>query len=299
MNEAEPKLEVYQSLWAMELRRPDGKERTLEESFEMVAAAGYDGMAIDFGATDIATAYRAKPLFEKHKLGCLLIAFPGTVSALAPVLEMAKEFNAPFVNVIGKVMPIGVEGMIPVVRRWIEMAETAGVKIQFETHRNCIINDLFATLQLLDAVPEMTLSADLSHYVVGREFDFPVSNAMHELIRRIMSRAGSFQGRVATREQVQVPIGFPQHRKYLDLFLAWWEEGFRMWRRRAAAPSRDGVERAAGTRLNFLCELGPREYAITGSDGYELSDRWEEALVLREHVRAIWNRLDAEDRHGA
>jgi hypothetical protein len=289
MKEPTQKLEIYQSLWAMELRRPDGKERSLEESFEMVAAAGYDGMAIDFGATDVATAYRAKPLYEKYKLGCLLIAFPGAVSALAPVLEMAKEFKVPFVNVIGKVMPIGVEGMIPVVRRWIEMAEIAGVKIHFETHRNCITNDLFATLQLLDAVPEMTLSADLSHYVVGREFDYPVSEAMHELIRRIMRRAESFQGRIATREQVQVPIGFPQHRKYLDLFLGWWEEGFRMWRRRASP----------GASLNFLCELGPRDYAITGPDGYELSNRWEEALVLREHARAIWRKLDAEDRNGA
>jgi len=282
-----PKLEVYQSLWAMEHRRPDGKERALEESFEMVAAAGFDGMAIDFGAADVATAYRAKPLFEKHNLGCLLIAFPRTVAALAPVLEMAKEFGAPFVNVIGKVMPINVEGMIPVIRRWIEMAEAAGVTIHFETHRNCITNDLFATLQLLDAVPEMMLSADLSHYLVGREFDYPVPEAMHELIRRAMRRAESFQGRVASREQVQVQIGFPQHRKYLELFLGWWEDGFRMWRQRAAT----------GMTLNFLCELGPREYAITGPDGYELSDRWEEALTLRDHVRAIWRKLDEEERH--
>jgi hypothetical protein len=285
VSETPRKLEVYQSLWAMELRRPDGKERSLEESFEMVAAAGYDGMAIDFGATDVATAYKAKPLFEKHKLGSLLIAFPRTVAALAPVLEMAKEFHAPFVNVIGKVMPVTVEGMVPVIRRWIEMAEAAGVAIQFETHRNCITNDLFATLQLLDAVPEMVVSADLSHYVVGREFDFPVPEAMHELIRRIMRRAGSFQGRVASREQVQIQIGFPQHRKYLEHFLGWWEEGFRMWRR-GAAPA---------ASLNFLCELGPRDYAITGPDGYELSDRWEEALRLAEHVRAIWAKLEREE----
>ena len=48
--------------------------------------------------------------------------------------------------------------------------------------------------------------------------------------------------------------------------------------------------RAAGdARLNFLCELGPKEYAMTGPDGYELSDRWQEALLLKERVRAIWD----------
>src|SRR5215813_4019771 len=120
------RLEVYQSFWAMEQRRPDGKERSAEESFAMVAEAGFDGMAIDFGATDMATAAKLRPLFEKHRLGSLLIAFPKTIAELRPVLEMAKDWGAPFVNVIGQVMPLSVEGMIPVIRRWIEMAEEVG-----------------------------------------------------------------------------------------------------------------------------------------------------------------------------
>ena len=278
------KLEVYQSLWAMELRRPDGKERSVEESFEMVAAAGFDGMAIDFGVTDMEAARKTRPLFEKHGLGCLLIAFPKTIEGLRPVLEMAKEWGAPFVNVIGQVMPLSVEGMIPVIRQWMAMAEEIGVAVQFETHRNCITNDLFSTLLLLDAIPDMVLAADLSHFIVDREFVYPISEENHELIRRILRRSNSFQGRVASREQVQIQINFPQHKKWLDLFLFWWEEGFRMWRKRAAPDA----------TLNFLCELGPREYAITGPDGYELSDRWEEALQIRDHARAIWQKLEAE-----
>src|SRR5262249_28741476 len=168
-----PKLEVYQSLWAMELRRPDGRERTPEQSFEMVAAAGYHGMAIDLAFTDVEAARKNKPLFERYKLGCLINAFPKTIEALRPVLRMAKEFDACFVNIIGQVMPLTVEGMIPVIRQWLAMAEHEGVEIQFETHRNCITNDLFATLQLLDAIPEMRLCADLSHYLVDREFWYP------------------------------------------------------------------------------------------------------------------------------
>ena len=40
--------------------------------------------------------------------------------------------------------------------------------------------------------------------------------------------------------------------------------------------------------FTFLCELGPPEYAMTGADGYELSDRWEESLVMKKQVRALW-----------
>ena len=280
-----PRLEVFQSLWAMELRRPDGVERAIEESFEMVAAAGYDGMAIDLGATDMETARQTRPLFESHKLGCLINAFPRSIESVRPVLHMAKDFDARFVNVIGQVMPLSVEGMIPVVRAWIAMAEDEGVPIQFETHRNCITNDLFSTLLLLDAVPEMRLCADLSHYVVDREFSYPISAGDDALIQRILARADSLQGRVASREQIQVQLGFPQHEKWVDLFARWWEDGMRSWRARAHG---DAV-------LNFLCELGPPEYAITGPDGFELSDRWEEALQIRLRVQEIWERLERED----
>jgi hypothetical protein len=39
--------------------------------------------------------------------------------------------------------------------------------------------------------------------------------------------------------------------------------------------------------------LGPPPYAITGPDGREMSDRWDEALLLGQRVREIWQRVDA------
>jgi hypothetical protein len=277
------KLEVFQSLWAMELRRPDGVEHSPEEAFEMVAAAGYDGMCIDLAFIDVEAARTYQRLYERHRLGCLLNAFPNSIEALRPVLRLAREFDARFVNVIGRVMPITVAGMIPVIRAWLEMAEKEGVPILFETHRNAITNDLFSTLELLDAIPEMRLCADLSHCLVDREFWYPVAPENHALIRRVLERSWAFQGRVASREQVQVQISFPQHQKWFDVFLNWWEEGLRSWRSRAQP---DAV-------VNFLCELGPPEYAITGPDGYELSDRWAEALIIRRRVQEIWQYLMA------
>jgi len=277
------KLEIFQSLWAMELRRPDGKERSLEDSFAMVAAAGFAGMGIDLvSVTDIDRARDLRRLYERHRLGCTINAFPNTIEELRPVLRMARDFDARFVNIIGRVMPISVADMIPVVRAWIRMAAEEGMTVRFETHRNCITNDLFSTLQLLDAVPELSLCADLSHVLVDREFWYPISQENQELIHRLLERSECFQGRVASREQIQVQLSFPQHRKWFDVFASWWEEGFRLWRQRSGA---DAV-------LNFLCELGPAEYAITGSDGYELSDRWEEALEIRRRVESIWANLE-------
>jgi len=275
------RLEVFQSLWAMELRRPDGFERPVAENFQMVSDAGYAGMAIDLGVMNNDEALATRPYFERHGLGCLINAFPKTIEDLRPVLQMSKQFDTRYVNIIGQVMPIKVEDMIPVIRAWIDMAGEEEVPILFETHRNCITNDLFATLQLIDAIPEMELCADLSHYLVDREFWYPISEEDDALIQRILQRSEAFQGRVANREQVQVQISFPQHQKWFDQFAAWWTDGLRSWRDRAGD---DAV-------VNFLCELGPPEYAITGADGYELSDRWEEALMIKERVEGIWDAL--------
>lgn len=273
-----PELLVYQALWATEQRTPGVPETPVGQRFDEVKAAGYQGMAIDLGALTLEQARETVPHFARTGLGGLLTAFPKSIEDLRPALHLAKDIGAPFVVVVGQVMPVTVDGMIPVVRDWLRLAAEEGVPLQFETHRNCITNDMFATLQLLDAIPEMRLAADLSHYVVGREMTFPLYAEYHEQIRRLLARSDSFQGRIASRCQVQLPVQFPQTKPWLDLFLGWWKEGFRLWKQRAGADE----------KLIFLCELGPRDYAITGADGLELSDRAADALILRDHARRLF-----------
>ena len=275
-------LKIYTSLWAMQPHDQTGVKLPYEQVCEMVADAGYDGMAIDLGAGDVAQAHAVRPLMEKHGLTPLIVAFPKTIESLRETLIMAKDFGSPFVDVIGQVMPLSVDGMIPVIRKWIDMADDIGMPIQFEAHRNCITNDLYATLCLLDAIPEMRMCADLSHYVVDREFWYPLSDRDKGLITRILQRSDSFQGRVASRQQIQLQLDFPQHQKWVQLFKDWWREGLADWRKRSTG---DCI---------FLCELGPPEYAMTGPDGKELSNRWEEALQIKSWVQDMWNDLGGD-----
>jgi hypothetical protein len=282
-------LRVYQSLWATELRRPGVPERSAAERFDRVREAGFDGMAIDLGAMDIVAARALVPEFARTGLGGLLTAFPRSIEELRPALHLAKEISSPFVIIVGQVMPLAVADMVGVVKAWMRIAIEEGVPIQFETHRNCITNDLFSTLLMLEAIPDMRLSADLSHYVVDREMMQPISADYQAYVGRVLERSDSFQGRVANRCQVQLPLHFPQHRIWIDTFLDWWRRGFVMWRERAA-PGEDCI---------FLCELGPRDYAITGADGEELSDRWGEALLLKEWAKGCWADADAGKRGAA
>ena len=116
----------------------------------------------------------------------------------------------------------------------------------------------------------------LARDLLGREFAWPVSDENHALMHRILDNTWGFHGRVASREQVQIQTSFAYHRPWVDLFMGWWEYGFRSWRRRAPKDA----------TLSFLCELGPKEYAMTGRDGHHVPalphapiERWCRALT--------------------
>lgn len=270
----------------MELRSPDRPERSAEENFRKVAEAGYDGLCVDPSAGEVPEIRKLKPLYEAFGLEAMVNAFPFTPDDMRPLYELATELQASQVNIIGGVMPIKPEDSVPVVRRWMQEADAAGLPVLFETHRDSLLNDLYYTLQVIDLIPDMRLCADLSHFVVDREMREPIGTRDQGYIDRILDRSDCFQGRVANREQIQIQIEFPQHQEWVGIFRRWWKDGIRRWRQRNDDDA----------TLIFLCELGPPPYAITDGNRRELSDRWEEAFTIRRWVRDIWAELEAETR---
>jgi len=274
--------QVFQAMWAMEqLPWKAATPWTLEERVERIADAGFAGLAITFSDREL--ALRVCSLAVERGLRVIALAFPTTADELQPVLDLVAEVgpaHVDHVNLQPNVRPYTVAECVPFLDGWTSLAAGAGVTMYVETHRGRMTTDLLFTLQLLDEVPTLELTADLSHYVVGRELAWPVDDVSHAQIERILDHARAYHGRVATREQVQIQIGFPQHAQWVDLFAGWWREGFRRFRATAAD---DAV-------LTFTTELGPPSwYAITGADGEELSDRWQESLALADLARRLWD----------
>jgi hypothetical protein len=282
------KLEVFQSLWATESRHPGRVERSHEETFDMIAAAGYHGVCLDPSLATLDKYRAALPYVEQRGLKSMVNLFPHRTRDMRPLMEFAVEARCAKVSAIAQVTPVSVMGAVPLIYRWLEDAEQLGIDLLFETHRDSLLNDLYYTLEVLDAVPELMLTADLSHFVVEREFQLPLSRRDRGFIDRIHERTDCFQGRVASREQVQVQLDFPQHQPWVELFKEFWRDGMRSWRARNH-PDATCV---------FLCELGPRPYAMTDRLQNELSDRWQEALVVKRWVEEIWADLDRESASG-
>lgn len=276
------KLEVFQSVWALERRSPDAPEWSIEEKVEMIAEAGFAGMDIFSHSPDLSRP--AAKLLQAAGLACTCCAFPKSIEGFQSDIDMALELGARHLNVIGQMYPMTVGEGANIVSRWLEMGDKSGMPVVIETHRDCITTDMLYTLRLMEAVPEMRMCADLSHFVVGREFTWPIPDRDESWIQQVLDRAVAIQGRVASREQIQVQLDFPQQQGWVGKFQQWWEDGMRKWRAREPADA----------TLNFLVELGPPPYAITGRDGRELSDRWEESLVIKGWAEDIWARLEAE-----
>jgi hypothetical protein len=273
-----------QSMWAMERRDPDGVERGVEDNLDMIAAADFDGISglcIDIATADaLAAAAGSRGLVKHAEWQC----FPKTVDDLKPILDFGAKWGGHHICLQPDIRLRSIAECTPLLDGWLRLAEQSSIPVWIETHRDRMTTDLFFTLDLLEAFPNMELVADLSHYLVGREFSWPVNEENDAYIHKILDHARSLHGRVASREQVQIEISFPHHKPLVDQFLNWWEYAMLKYIQRDAQGE---------APLAFNCELGPRPYAITGRDGRDTTDRWTEALELRRLVKQRWSSVRA------
>lgn len=276
-----PRLHILQSLWGMDRVLGNPREWTLTERLALIDDAGFDGIS----AHVYPEAQVEQWIDDAQARGFVIEgnAFPTTVAGLEPALELAARHHIHHLVIQADVRPYNADEAVPLLQGWQQLARSYGVPLLVETHRNTLTNDLWATRECLDRLPDLPLLADLSHYVCGQEMNLPISPRNEALIQRILAQAHAFHGRVSSAEQVQLEISFECHRPWLDQYLAWWRQGFTHWLARARS----------GDSLTFTCELGPAPYAITDRDGLDRSNRWEEAQQMRHLVSQLWDDLVA------
>jgi hypothetical protein len=272
-------LTVYQSLWAMEdLPRDAPVQWTLGERVARIAEAGFHGLSVDLGARQVPPAASLATELRGSGLDAAVNAFVRDDASMDEALRYAGVIGAPLIIVCAQVFGLDLGSLAGTVHRWQAQAAAAGVEIQLETHRGTMTNDLRTTVALLGHLdPAVSLAADLSHYVCGCELPDQPTPEIESLMDAILSRSVSMQGRVATRCEVQIPLGHVRYQHWVARFRDWWTRGFASMAARGLADPM------------FCAELGTTPYAPTSPDGRELSDRWAEALVLRDWARECYD----------
>lgn len=266
---------VFQSMWAMQ-NDQGVLPSPLEQELTKIAEAGFDGITDHF--------YEPKAARELARLASGLglqiegQLFPRTIDDLQPALDLGTQFGCHHLTIQADVRPRTLKEAVTLVEGWQRLAGQVDFPVLVETHRYRVTNDLHFTLDLLKELPDLKLLADLSHYVVGREIPLEPGAEDQQQIEAILRNSWGVHGRVASCEQVQLPISFDQHRPWVELFRGWWAFGIQDWL------GRDSVSGS----LSFTCELGPPPYAITDRFGRDITDRWEESLLMKEMAQQIW-----------
>lgn len=277
-----PRLELQQSWWGMIGLGDNGQEWCMEQKFEQIAEAGYAAISAAIPAPE--EEERWHTLLDRYRLGFSAMAFPSRIEDIGAILEDARRFGrVQYLNL--QVMDGFVTGAeaTGLLSGLLSAAQEAAMPTFIETHRGTVTQDLIRTAEYVRELPELRLTIDLSHYVVAGELNqLPHARAEAHLAE-LLERTSAIHARVSNGEQVQIDVGPGGDHPMTEPFKRWWRQAMAGWLR-AAQP---------GDVLPFVTELGPPGYyAVTRreADGTEceVSDRWQQALLLKRIAEELW-----------
>lgn len=274
-SDAAPRLRVQQSLWALrQLPMNAETEWTLDEKFQRVKNAGFEGVECWLSDNDEKEVADA---LQRHGLRLVLGHRPFKIEAVQETVERAVRLGADFVFAQPADAFTPLDDVVKLVTEGRKIANDAGIPFFVETHRNNYTETLPQTIALIERVPDIRFTADLSHFVVVGEFYGWKEERAVDRIMPVLERTAHMHGRISNGEQVQVDVGdgsgaTPQ------FFVTLWSTAMKHWLKDAGP----------GDIFPFTSELGPPRYAITTPDGKEFSDRWAQSLVIKQLAEQAW-----------
>lgn len=278
-----PRMIVHQSMWSMINYGSHDREWSLEEKFERIAEAGFDGI---FGSLpEPSDEKQWRNLMEQYKFSFGLESFPSKREDLRRLLERAKDFDVQYVNAqVGNAFMTD-DVVVALLEDLIEEAGLSLIPFFVETHRGRITQDLLRTAEYVEKIQNLRLTIDFSHYVLaGEMYSFHMAEPY---FNQLLRRASSIHGRVTNAQQIQIDIGEEGEHPIAVPFKKWWEKGMVYWLTQAKP----------GEVFPFVCEIG-HHYATTRSGLPSehsteeiLSDRWKQSLVFKRIAQNIWDKI--------
>jgi hypothetical protein len=253
-----------------------GEEWSVEEKFRRVKEAGFEAVECWL------TPEREEPITQALRDAGLRLALghhPFTLDDAKACVDQALRLGADYVFAQPSDAFTPTAEVAQLVRDARSYAGDKGVPYFIESHRNTATETLPQTFELIRLVPDLTFTADLSHYFVVGEFYGWEGERLPERLAPILERTVSIHGRISNGEQVQVDVGDGTAR-LPQVYVEIWSLAMKAFL----------ADAAPGDVMPFTPELGPPAYAITHPDGTEFSDRWEQSLVMASLAKQAWER---------
>ncbi len=167
------RLLVYQAIWAMEGVPGIDLDADMAPALEMIAEAGFDGAGVNILRT--ARAEAVAQFMPAHGLTWEAMAAARSADEIAELAQRAAAMGAHHLNVQVTERTAVLEDAVALLADIEAVAANAPLPVYVETHRGRLTNDLLFMIRVLDALPDLKLTGDLSHYPVVHEFPLPVS----------------------------------------------------------------------------------------------------------------------------
>jgi sugar phosphate isomerase/epimerase len=281
---APPRLLLVQNLWGLRAYPAADTEWPDERKVRVIAAAGFDAFDVWVGGAREEDLARWKALGVAHGLGVGVEFGPERVEDADAAIAAAKRLGSVYLDAHVASAFTPEKEAEALLRALVERCRAASMPLVVQTHRGRVTQDLLRTVAYARAIPDLRFDLDLSHYFVAGEMGGPLSPEAEAAIGALLERATMLDGRISNGEQVQVDHLNPAYREPTERTAALWKRVMTGWLR--------GARR--GDVFPFRVELGPPGYAILGSDGREISDRWEQQKSLLHLVETLWNEAVAE-----
>ncbi len=206
-----------------------------------------------------------------------------TVEDFRKAIAQAERLRAEYLFVHPGNAFLSDEEAVALVRGGYNLANDAGVPMTLETHRGTVTENPHRAIRLVERIPELRLTGDLSHYGVDAEIGGRPAEEMIRMLSPLLDRVDTLQARIANGEQVQVDVG-ASDRALSQNCVELWAEVLRRWRKRPQP----------GDWFPFSTELGPPPYSILDLQGKEISDRWEQSLVMKRLMEQSWEKSSCQ-----
>lgn len=275
-----PRLRPQQSQWAL-LKLPMNAETewTLDEKFARCKAAGFE--AVECWIND-ETEKEITETLKRHELRLGMGHRPYKVDDTKAAVERAVRCGADYLFAQPGSAYTPLDDVVTIVTEGRKIANDAGIPFFVETHRNNFTETIPQTRQLIDRVPDIRMTGDLSHFVVVGEFYGWEEEGASDKMMPVLERISHLHGRISDGEAAQVDVGDGSGQTP-QFFVKLWSIAMTHWLK-GAGP---------GDVFPFTSELGPPRYALTLPNGQEYSDRWEQALVMKRLAEQAFEQAKA------
>lgn len=246
----------------------------LEVFLQRVVASGFEATEIYLGSLPESPAdiVRLHTAYGLGLIGQILTqgqSYQDHIKSLEAQFEFAAQCQVAFINShIGRDI-FSFDENIQLFQRLIELSQSSGILILVETHRGRPTYSAIETRKYLEAIPELRLTADFSHWMVVHESDLADQQTNVGLA-------------IARADYIHARVGYAEGPQISDPRAPEWEQSvathIHLWQQIVNQHKLDKRE-----SLYITPEFGPPAYMHTAPfTNQPVGDVWEQNVYMKD-----------------